>query len=1192
MVLDIVNNTLDSTTSLNLSGTNQLFTNIDIIGNTYLLKDTANKYFAQAGTNTPITIRNGGQQIYQDIYSGWQTLAVETVNGDNQVLWKNVSGNFLHIWHLDNNWNWISSEGAWGLNSAEALGKESVFAVDANGDGVIGNPYSLIESAGNTKLVKDTANKFFAQVGTATPTPIKNGGQQIYQDIYSGWQTLAVETVNGDNQVLWKNVSGNFLHIWHLDNNWNWISSEGAWGLNSAEALGKESVFAVDANGDGVIGNPYSLIESAGNTKLVKDTANKFFAQVGTATPTPIKNGGQQIYQDIYSGWQTLAVETVNGDNQVLWKNVSGNFLHIWHLDNNWNWISSEGAWGLNSAEALGKESVFAIDVNGDGVIGIEKPTITISASDANAGETSTGQTANPGQFTFTRIGNIASSLSVNYSVGGTATNGIDYNALNGIATFAANSSTATVNINPIDDAIYEGNETVVLSLVNNVNYVVGTANNATVVIADNTKTSHLGLVTDFNKDGKTDILWKNLSDGNLGAWAMNGTSASWIDLDDGGDKNDGAWYFVGTGDFNNDGNTDIIQRYHWVNSPGYVRIWLMNGNQRIDIKEIEAVSSNDWHIVGTGDFNQDGNVDILLRNYVTGANQVWMMKNYQVIGRVDLEADTNLNQRIVGTGDFNSDGKIDILWRNATTGDNSIWLMNGVNRASTANVDKVGDLNWHIMGAADFNNDGKSDIIWRNYANGQNLVWLMNGSTHTGDLDILDEPNRNFTIVGKSDPVGIWTTDYFGNKDLSGTPTYTEGFTDITGSFSRDWGNGSVPNTPTDNFSARYQTTHYFAPGLYHITTGADDGINVKIGNEYVVNKYNQIGWYSGYFRSTGGYYPVTIEYKEDSGIASINFKLEGHQAFNDNVDTSKYWNGSIYHWDGQGTAPSFDIFRDQGNLIGNANLGSNVRSDGKIGINANWGQDAPNGDNARLPHNFFVMGAWTLQYFDGSEYKFRVRGDDGFHLWANGAWGQGGSYNITPANQWLYAYGDYYEVKFTLPAGWYDVGYDMWEGGGAAFMDISWEKVVVTPPAPSGLMTTSTRLTQLQNGQLNGQYIDVDGYPSENIYQCWDLVAYATGINSSSPYYFTTNWKRGANVMGNGNVAVGTAIATFAGPNNSYDNGSYQHTGIFAGYGTQNGVSGFYLWQQNPGAVNLGFYRNNGTGVGDADNYYVIQS
>ncbi|MTJ49315.1 Calx-beta domain-containing protein, partial [Dolichospermum sp. UHCC 0259] len=470
---------------------NSSYANIETIGNTYLVKDTVNQYFAQVGINSPISIKNGGQQIYKDIYSGWQTLAVETVNGDNQVLWKNVPGNFLHIWYLDNNWNWASSEGAWALNSAEAFTQETNFGIDTNSDGIIGNPYSLIESAGNTKLVKDTANKLFTQVGKSTPTSIKNGGQQIFPNIYQGWQTLAVETVNGDNQVLWKNVAGNYLHIWHLDNNWNWVSSEGQWALNSAEALGKESVFGIDVNDDGVIGNnvTYTPIESAGNTKLVKDPTNQYFAQVGINSPTPIKNSGQQIYQNIYgSDWQTLAVETVNGDNQVFWKNVPGNFLHIWHLDSNWNWVSSEGQYALNSADALGKESVFGIDANGDGVIGIEKPTITISASDANAGETSTGQTANPGQVTFTRVGNIDSSLSVNYSVGGTATNGIDYNELNGIATFAANSSTATININPIDDTIYEGNETVVLSLVNDANYVVETATNATVVIADNDK--------------------------------------------------------------------------------------------------------------------------------------------------------------------------------------------------------------------------------------------------------------------------------------------------------------------------------------------------------------------------------------------------------------------------------------------------------------------------------------------------------------------------------------------------------------------------------------------------------------------------------------------------------------------------------------------------------------------------------
>jgi chromosome segregation ATPase/pimeloyl-ACP methyl ester carboxylesterase len=371
------NATLTTTTSVTGTITNDdVFTAIESADNTKLVKDSTNKYFTQIGTNTPTAIKDGGQQIYQDIYgSGWQTIAAETVNGVNQVLWKNITGNYLHIWHLDSNWNWVSSEGNWGLNSADAFTQETNFGIDTNGDDIIGNPYILIEAAGNTKLVKDSTNKYFTQIGINTPTAIKNGGQQIYQDIYgSGWQTIAAETVNGVNQVLWKNIPGNYLHIWHLDNNWNWVSSEGNWGLNSADAFTQETNFGIDANGDGAIGNPvgnpYILIEAAGNTKLVKDSTNKYFSQVGTNTPTTIKNGGQQIFQNVYAGWQTLAAETVNGDNQVLWKNIAGNYLHIWHLDSNWNWVSSEGNWGLNSADAFTQETNFGIDANADGIIG------------------------------------------------------------------------------------------------------------------------------------------------------------------------------------------------------------------------------------------------------------------------------------------------------------------------------------------------------------------------------------------------------------------------------------------------------------------------------------------------------------------------------------------------------------------------------------------------------------------------------------------------------------------------------------------------------------------------------------------------------------------------------------------------------------------------------------------------------
>jgi hydroxymethylpyrimidine pyrophosphatase-like HAD family hydrolase len=224
-----------------------------------------------------------------------------------------------------------------------------------------------IESAGNTKLVKDATNKYFTQIGTDTPIAIKNG-VQIYQNIYAGWETLAAETVNGENQVIWKNVSQDLAHLWRLDSNWNWVSTEAISGLNSAAALAKETVFGVDINNDGVTGSAYTAIESAGNTKLVKDATNKYFAQVGTATPIAIENG-VQIYQNIYAGWETLAAETVNGENQVIWKNVSQDLAHLWRLDSNWNWVSTEAISGLNSAAALAKESVFGVDINGNGVM-------------------------------------------------------------------------------------------------------------------------------------------------------------------------------------------------------------------------------------------------------------------------------------------------------------------------------------------------------------------------------------------------------------------------------------------------------------------------------------------------------------------------------------------------------------------------------------------------------------------------------------------------------------------------------------------------------------------------------------------------------------------------------------------------------------------------------------------------------
>jgi Ca2+-binding RTX toxin-like protein len=115
-------------------------------------------------------------------------------------------------------------------------------------------------------------------------------------------------------------------------------------------------------------------------------------------------------------------------------------------------------------------------------------PTISISlvANDSTAGETTTTEPANPGQFTLTRTGDLTQSLAVNYTLTGTATSVSDYQSLPGTVTFAANASTATIDLNIVDNNIFEATESVTLELTANAAYTLATANSTTVNILDN----------------------------------------------------------------------------------------------------------------------------------------------------------------------------------------------------------------------------------------------------------------------------------------------------------------------------------------------------------------------------------------------------------------------------------------------------------------------------------------------------------------------------------------------------------------------------------------------------------------------------------------------------------------------------------------------------------------------------------